>query len=34
MRVGSKKDIFDFGKKMIVDKGEMSSYVLCEKPSL
>jgi len=34
MRVRSKKDIFDLGKKMTVDKGEMSSYVLCEKPLL
>jgi len=31
MRVRSKKDIFDLGKKMIVDKGEMSRFVLCEK---
>jgi len=30
MRVRSKKDIFDLGKKMTVDKGEMSRYVSCE----
>jgi len=32
MRVRSKKDIVDLGKKMTVDKGEMTSYVLCENP--
>ena len=30
----SKKDIFDFGKKMTMDKGEKSGYVLCENLSL
>jgi len=28
--VRSKKDMFDLGKKMTMDKGEMSSYVSCE----
>jgi len=32
MRVRSKKDTFDLGKKMTMDKGEMYCYVLCEKP--
>jgi len=30
----SKKDIFDLWKKMTVDGGEISHYVLCEKPLL
>ena len=30
----SKKDIFDLGKKMTVDKGEKYRYLLCEKPLL
>jgi len=32
--VRSKKDDFYLGKKMIVDKREMSSYVSCENPVL
>jgi len=30
--VRSKKDIFDLGKKVTMEKGEMYRYVLCEKP--
>jgi len=31
MRVKFRKDLFDLGKKMTVDKQEMYRYLLCEK---